>query len=111
MGRGNRTQYLPPGGDEWQIVDGEERRALRREARELLRRSDEKLASKFRSLRARDLSLLMFERDMARAVGAWDRWVIAQGRKFAADADRAVRSAAARVRHEAKKLFNLSDED
>lgn len=111
MGRGNRTEYLPPGGGEWQIVDEQERRELRAEARRLLERADRRLAAKFRSLRARDLTMLVFERDMARAMGAWDRWVVAQGRKLALDADRAVQGARERLKHEARRLFGLKDED
>jgi hypothetical protein len=113
MGRGNRTQYLPPGGDEseWQIVDEQERRELRAEARKLLARADESLAAKFRQLRAHQGEMLVFERDMARAVGAWDRWVSAQSRKLAVDADRAVHEAAARAKRSFRKIFGLKDED
>lgn len=77
------VDYKPPGSDSWQRHESAEvRRALRQQARRLLREADEKIRRVRRlSLRRRE-DLLVFERDMAAALGAWDRWVRAGARRL-----------------------------
>lgn len=104
----NGIWYKAPGSDEWQRhVSDEERRALRRRARSLLERADRKTAARGRLSRRRARDLLVFERDMAAALGAWDRWLEASAKQFVLGSQDAVEEAWERV----KRVLKISDDD
>ena len=55
-----------------------------------LRAAEAAVAKAQRREESQNSQLAAFERDMARAVGAWDRWVSAQARKLYHDGEEAV---------------------
>lgn len=70
------VDYKAPGSDSWQRHESREaRRDLLRRARLLLDEADAKVRRAGRLHQRRSAELLAFERDMAAALGAWDRWV------------------------------------
>jgi hypothetical protein len=106
--KNNGIWYQAPGSDEWQRhVSDEERRELRRRAKSLLARADRKIAAHGRLSRQRARDLLVFERDMAAALGAWDRWVEASAKQFVLKSQDAVEDAWERV----KRIMKISDDD
>jgi hypothetical protein len=102
------TWYKAPGSDEWQRhVSNEERKALLRRARSLLARADRRLSSLGRLNRQKEGDLLAFERDMAAALGAWNRWVEASAKQFVLKSQGVVEDAWEAV----KRTLKISDDD
>lgn len=110
-----KTDYLPPGGKTWHQIGSAEvretKRALLRQARSLLRNVDAELRKLERQKRLqkskRNLEVLEFERDMARALGLWDRYVSTEGKKLVSQATLAAKQAAESALEKAKKIFGL----
>lgn len=104
------VDYRAPGSDEWQSSDAA-RRDLRRRARELLARADLEVARAGRRHRRKAGDLLAFERDMAAALGAWDRWVEAGARQLLRRSQDVAQDAAHEAWEKVKRAFKIVDDE
>lgn len=104
------VDYKAPGSDEWQSSD-EVRRDLRRQARALLARADVEVRLAGRRHRRKAGDLLAFERDMAAALGAWDRWVEAGAKQLLRRSQDAAEDAAHEAWERVKRAFKIRDDE
>jgi cell division septum initiation protein DivIVA len=87
------VDYLAPGETKWRRQESQEAaEATKREVRRLLDQGDE-LASRLcqRAQRKRN-ELVTFERDMAFALGSWNRWAEAEAKRLMSEAQKIVES-------------------
>lgn len=113
MGKRSGVYYQSPGSNIWQRHESdeekEERRRLLRRARSLLRQADEKaLRLKRRASRQRE-DLLEFEREMAAALGARERWVEAGVKEIFQWGRRATEEAAIDAWEVVKRTFKIRE--
>jgi len=77
-----KSEYRPPGELGWPSQNHQGDRKLRKRARLLLDEGDELARNASRRLRSQRSESQKFERDMARALGAWNRVIEAEAKRL-----------------------------
>lgn len=101
--------YKGPGDEKWRVSE-EERRVLRRRARQLLAKVDEGLRREAALSRRREEEYLGLEREMAAALGAWDRWVRAGTKEIYRRSQHVVEEAGREAWDAVRRAFKVEDE-
>lgn len=104
------VDYQAPGSDEWQSSDAA-RRDLRQRARALLARADIEVRLAGKRHRRKAGELLAFERDMAAALGAWDRWVEAGAKQLLRRSQEVAQDATHDAWEKVKRAFKIRDDE
>jgi hypothetical protein len=113
MGNRSGIYYQPPGSSKWHrhesAEEREEKRRLLRRARSLLKQADERvLLLKRRESRQKE-DLLAFEREMAAALGARERWVQAGVKEIFHRSKRVTEEAALDAWEVVKRTFRIRE--
>lgn len=105
------VDYKAPGSDSWQRQESREaRNELRLRAKVLLSEADARVRRTGSLHQRRSEELLTFERDMAAALGAWDRWVEEGAKHLLRQSKHVVRQTTHDAWERVKKAFKISDE-
>jgi hypothetical protein len=113
--RTSGVDYKAPGSDSWQRQESREgreaRRDLLRRARSLLSEADAKVRRAGKLHQRRSTELLEFERGMAAALGAWDRWVEAGAKQLLQRSKEVVQESTHDAWEAVRRAFQIADDE